>query len=216
MATLLGLYVFFPILSWELYLKPVFASSSYASPIPKNSIVTKNFLRSLVNNTTNAISGIDYDDASNWLPPSYKQITTSQQVPVYFITIPKLNIENATVSTTDTNLSEHLVHYPGTAIPPNKGTGVIFGHSTIPLLYDRKNYKTIFANIHNLKIGDNIIVNFKNTLYTYKIFDMIITDPDDTSYLTQNYDANYFYIVTCTPPGSTAFRLAVKARLEKS
>ncbi|HVF69336.1 MAG TPA: sortase [Xanthomonadales bacterium] len=213
---LLGLYMFFPLLSWELYIKPVFAGSSYASPIPKNTIITKNYLKSLINNTGNIFTGVDYNNASNWLPPTYKESSGSQAAAVYSISIPKIDLENVMVSTIDTDLTSHLVHFPGTAVPPQKGTAAIFGHSTLPQLFDRKNYKTIFANIHEVQIGDNIIATVNNTLYTYKIFNIEITDPEDTSYLTQNYDASYLYIITCTPPGTTWKRLIVKARLEKS
>lgn len=212
----IGLYIFFPLLSWEIYLSPEFSTKSYASPIPKNTILSKNYMGSLITNTTNALSGVDYNNAANWLPPTYNEASVVKNLSTYFISIPKLNIENAVVSTIDTDLTSHLVHFPGTAIPPNKGTAAVFGHSTLPQLYDSKNYKTIFANIHQLSIGDNIIVSANNTLYTYKIFDLLITDPEDTSYLIQGYDSNYLDIVTCTPPGTTWKRLIVKSKLEKS
>lgn len=211
-----GLYFFFPVISWQLYIAPVFASSSYASPIPKSTIITQNYLKSLINNTANAITGVDYNNASNWLPPRYNETTSSVNTSTYSISIPKLNIENAIVSTTDTDLSSHLVHFPGTSIPPSRGTAAVFGHSTLPQLYDKNNYKTIFANIHELSIGDTLIVSANNTLYTYKIYEMEITDPEDTSYLTQTYDSSYLDIVTCTPPGTTWKRLIVKTRLEKA
>ena len=213
-SLILGIYIFSPIISWALYLQPVFANNSFTSPIPNSTIITKNFLKNFVNSTTNTLSGIDYSDATNWLPPNYKYISGSQQIPSYTLSIPSLNIADAIVSTTDTDLSKHLIQYPGTAIPTSRGTSVVFGHSTIPVLYDRNNYKTIFANIHKLKIGDSIITKLNNKEYTYKIFNMEITDPENTSYLVQNYDASYLTIVTCTPPGSVAFRLFVKARLE--
>ncbi len=213
---LFGFYMFFPLLSWELYLKPVFASSSYASPIPKNTIITKNYLKSFLSNTENMLSGVDYNNATNWLPPSYKEESSNQTAAVYSISIPKIDLENLMISTVDTDLTSHLVHFPGTAVPPQKGSASIFGHSTLPQLFDRKNYKTIFANIHEVQIGDDIIANVDNTLYTYKIFSIEITDPEDTSYLTQNYDASYLYIITCTPPGTTWKRLIVKSRLEKA
>jgi len=212
-SLLFGLYIFFPLLSWELYMQPVFASSSFASPIPQNTIVNKDYFKSLIDNTASILSGVNYDKATNWIPPTYKQISTPSHISAYSISIPKLQIENAIVSTINTDLSMHLVHFPGTAIPPDKGTGAIFGHSTLPQLYDSKNYKTIFANVQKLSIGDNILVDSNNTLYTYKIFSMIITEPEDTSYLAQNYDASYLNIITCTPPGTTWKRLVIKARL---
>lgn len=208
-----GLYVFFPLLSWELYLKPVFASASFATPIPKNTVVTKNYLKSLISSTANTLSGTDYNNAANWVPESNKDNKTSSPTTSYSISIPKLKIEGAYVSTVDTDLTAHLVHFPGTAIPPARGTAAIFGHSTLPQLYDRNNYKTIFANIHAVEIGDNIIANANNTLYTYKIFAIEITEPEDSSYLTQSYDSSYLYIITCTPPGTTWKRLIVKARI---
>ena len=212
----IGLYIFFPLLSWEVYLSPEFSSKSYASPIPSSTVITKDYLQSLIRNTTNALSGVDYNNAANWVPPTYKEETVAENLSTYFISIPKLKIENAVVSTVDTDLTNHLVHFPGTAIPPNKGTAAVFGHSTLPHLYDSRDYKTIFAHIHDLNVGDNIIVAANNTLYTYKISDMLITDPQDTSYLTQKYDSSYLAIVTCTPPGTTWKRLIIKARLEKA
>lgn len=210
---IIGFYIFFPLLSWEIYLSPEFSTKSYASPIPNNTIITRDYLQNLFKSTTNTLSGLDYNDASNWLPPTYKETKVSEKISTYFISIPKIKIENAVVSTVDTDLTSHLVHFPGTAIPPNKGTAAIFGHSTLPQLYDSKNYKTIFANIHDLNIGDTIIVSSNNTLYTYKITDMLITDPEDTSYLIQKYDGSYLDIVTCTPPGTTWKRLIIKAKL---
>lgn len=216
LGIIFGLYVFFPLVSYEIYLKPVFASASYASPIPKNTIITKNYLKSLLNNTASAISGVNYNNATNWLPPSYGEKDGSTTVSTYAISIPKIDLEDAVVSTLDTDLTSHLVHFPGTAVPPSKGTAAVFGHSTLPQLFDRQNYKTIFAKIHDVTLGDTIIVTVKNTLYTYRVFDIQITDPEDSSYLTQSYDASYLYIITCTPPGTTWKRLIIKTRLEQS
>ncbi len=206
---ILGLYTLSPLLSWEIYLKPAFATNSYASPIPHETILTKKTLQSLFQTGTNALHG------DNWLPQTYNDTHIATSVSSYMISIPKLNLDNIIVSTIDTDLSKHLVHFPGTALPPNKGNAAIFGHSTLPQLYDPKDYKTIFANIHNLKKDDTILVTMQNTLYTYRIFTIVIVDAEDTSYLTQDTDASYLSIITCTPPGTTWKRLLIKARLER-
>ncbi len=211
----LGLYVLFPLLSWEIYLKPAFANQSFASPIPKTTIITKEYITSLLQNTKNTLSGVDTTNLRNWFPATYKEIQITTQLSSYTLSIPKLYIENAVVSTTDTDVGEHLVHFPGTALPPNKGTAAIFGHSTLPQLYNPKNYKTIFANLHTLKIGDSLVVRVDNTAYLYKIFNISIVDPEDTSYLTQDYSDSYITIITCTPPGTIWKRLILKTRLEK-
>jgi sortase A len=213
---LFGGYFFFPFISWQIYLEPVFASQSFAAPIPKTTIVTKNYIESLWLNTARSIQNIYSSESQNWVPEATigeAQIATA--LSYYFISIPKINISNAVVSTVDTDLSSHLINFPGTSTPPDKGNSVIFGHSTLPQLFDPKNYKTIFANAHTLVVGDTILVHAKNLTYTYKIYNISIVDADDTSFLSQEDDDSYLTIVTCTPPGTLWKRLIIRARLEK-
>ncbi len=131
------------------------------------------------------------------------------------MSIPAIDIKDAIVSTNDYDLSKHLVNYQGTSTPPNLGNSVIFGHSTLPQLYDPTDYKTIFANVLKLKIGDDIFTNVNGVKYNYKIFNIYVVDANDTSIFTQTYDNSYITIVTCTPPGTVWKRLIIKARLEK-
>jgi sortase A len=84
----------------------------------------------------------------------------------------------------------------------------------LPQLFDPKNYKTIFAHLHKIEVGDEIHVNVDNADFVYKIYEKIITTPDDTSIFTQNYDSSYITLVTCTPPGTTWKRLIIKAKIE--
>jgi sortase A len=212
----IGIYIFFPLISWELYLKPVFASQSFASPIPKTTVITKEYLQSLLANTQNSLTGADFSNVQNWFPHSmYNNAQVTGQTSSYSISIPKLHVNNAYVTTLDTNVDNHLVHFPGTALPPNKGTAAIFGHSTLPQLFNPTNYKTIFANAHTLAVDDTIEVAMNNNIYTYRIINVSVVDAEDTSYLTQEYDASYLTIITCTPPGTTWKRLIIKSKLEK-
>ncbi len=216
LAFLFGLYIFFPIISWELYTKRVFANNNYASPIPQNTVISENYLSGIIQSTADSLSG----KSSNWLPSANAQEQTSTEtfndkISSYTISIPKININNAVVSTTNTRVDENLVHFPGTAVPGNKGTAAIFGHSTLPQLYDPENYRTIFAKIHEVKIKDKIIATVNNTKYNYSIIDISVIDAEDTSYFTQNFDNSYITIITCTPPGTIWKRLIIKARLDQ-
>jgi len=204
-GVLFGLYAFYPLISWQLYIKPVFANNNFASPIPQATILTEETLKSLLRSSVHQ---------GSWLP-YYDQSQVTSALSSYSITIPKLNIKNANVSTTDTDIGKHLVHFPGTALPPTKGNAVIFGHSTLPQFFDPTNYKTIFANAHTLKVGDKLSISVENTTYAYKIFSITIVDPEDISYLTQTQDDSYLTIVTCTPPGTIWKRLVIKASIEK-
>ncbi|HYM65512.1 MAG TPA: sortase [Candidatus Sulfotelmatobacter sp.] len=209
------LYVFFPLISWQIYFANSFDSQDIAIPIPKTTVVESGGIESLVVNASNSISGIDYTDASNWFPNYKFQKGGSVKMQFYSISIPKLKIKNASVSTTDTDLSKHLVNYFGTSLPPEKGNAVVFGHSTLPQLYDEKNYKTIFTNLYKLTQGDEIIVTSSNSLYKYRVESVTVVDPENTTVLEQNYDDSFLTLVTCTPPGTIWKRLVVKARIEK-
>lgn len=209
-------YIFLPLVSWQIYFAPVFASQVVKAPIPKTTVVSPSTIKSLISTTVNNIKGIDYTDAQTWFPTlKSSEKDNSPKVSMYNMSILKLGIKNAVVSTTDYDLASHLVSYRGTAIPPNNGSAVVFGHSTLPQLFDQNNYKTIFATLYRINVGDEIIINVSNIIYLYRIYNIMVVDPSDTSIFTQNYDNSYLILVTCTPPGTTWKRLIVKARLEK-
>ncbi len=210
-------YIFFPLISWRIYFAPVFAQSDIAIPIPKTTIVDKTTIKSLMNQASDAVYGINYTNAENWFP-TFSPTSGSkknQKINTYTLTIPKLNIKNAIVTTTDYNLGIHLVQYGGTATPPENGNTVIFGHSTLPQLFNPSDYKTIFANAYTLGIGDEIFATIENISYRYKINSIIVVDPTDNSIFSQEVDNPYLTLVTCTPPGTTWKRLIIKARFEK-
>ena len=204
-------YVLFPIISWQIYFQPSFVSQNITLSIPRANIV----VASLISQAKNSIDGTDYTRAENWFPEFNPQGFEQVEIPSYSISIPAIKIENAQVSTVDTDLTKHLVNYFGTGIPGEFGNAVIFGHSTLPQLFNEKDYKTIFANAYKLKNGDNIYAFVKGVKYSYKIFKVVIVDPSDSSALEQDYDNSYLTLVTCTPPGTIWKRLVVKARLEK-
>lgn len=206
-------YVLFPIISWQIYFQPAFASQNITPSIPRANII----VGSLIQQAKSSIDGTDYTRAENWFP-KFNPVSNQKyqnDTPFYTISIPKINITEAVVSTVDTDLKKHLVNYQGTSIPAQNGNAVIFGHSTLPQLFNAKDYKTIFSNAYKLKNGDNIYVFLKGVKYSYKVFKTIVIDPSDTSALVQDYDNSYLTLVTCTPPGTIWKRLVVKARLEK-
>jgi sortase A len=214
---LLAGYTFFPLVSYEIYIQPAFAAQAFASPIPQATIISQDSITSLIQNTANQLSHLGNPDDNSWLPPTspdqYKEVGVTEQLSNYYISIPALGIENTYVSTVDNNVNLHLVHFPGTALPPNVGNAAIFGHSTLPQWFDPKNPHAIFATALDTKIGDSIMVTIANKQYTYKVISMTIVPADDTSYLAQDSDGSYLSIITCTPPGTTWRRLVIKAKL---
>lgn len=213
---LLSSYIFFPLISWQIYFAGNLASNDIETPIPKTTVLTPNIVKSLVSQASNSLSGVDYTKAQNWFPNLAVQAKgKAPKITSYLLLIPKLKITNALVSTTDTDLSKYLVNYPGTSVAGELGNAVILGHSTLPQLYKKNDYKTIFANLHTLKVGDEVIANVDDVLYTYKIYNIIVVDPKDTSVFAQNYDDSYLTLITCTPPGTVWKRLVIQTRLSK-
>jgi len=147
-------------------------------------------------------------------------ITNNTNVPKYFyLSIPKLKIENALVETNAPGLNpdEALGHYAGSKLPGENGNTFIYGHSVLPVFYNPKNYKTIFSTLHLLNAGDKFTIVYNNKTYDY------VVDKKET--LSPNYvkplaDIKPKYLndstvtlMTCSPPGTKFKRLLVKATL---
>lgn len=209
LGLLVLVYFFFPLLSYEVFFG---GAQDIETPVPKYAVVGGSTFGSLIQQGIAQLSS-DFNDARNWYPSL--RPTKNASVATYALSIPRLHIENAQVSTTDYDLSRHLVQYAGTAIPGENGTSVIFGHSTLPQWFDPKNYKAIFATLHTIKTGDTILARVNSVTYTYKIFSIVITSPEDTNMFSQSFDHSYITIVTCTPPGTIWKRLIVRASLEE-
>ena len=204
-------YTFFPLISWQIYFAPVFASQKIDAPIPNNTVISPANIGTLIASATNSIS-TDYTDAYNWYPGIQEK---GSNIATYKISIPKIGITDALTSNEDTDLTKHLVQFNSDTLPGKDGNSIIFGHSTLPQLYDPKNYKTILANAYKIEVGDEIIVNMEKRELNYKIESITVVEPSDTSVLAQNFSDSFLTIITCTPPGTIWKRLVIKARIQK-
>src|SRR5258706_12456289 len=79
---LFGLYPLYPLISWQIYIKPAFANNSFASPIPQTNILTRETIASLLENSLHQ---------GDWLP-THNQSQVTAGISSYTITIPKLKI----------------------------------------------------------------------------------------------------------------------------
>jgi len=205
-GVLLLLWILYPIVTFELFYSTKF--SSIIRPVPNDSIaqtITKDISVVLASST------LDYTKASTWFPQA-AAVTTSISNNGYTLSIPKLKIENATVTIGGDDLSKSLVHFTG-PLPGNFGNTVILGHSTLPFLYNPKDYKSIFTRLITLTPGDRITVTTDNVTYTYSIEDLKIVRPDDLSVLMQSYATSSLTLITCVPPGTYLKRLVILASL---
>lgn len=165
-------------------------------------------------NLLNPVS--DSTKASNWFVGGETSDAFNQsKVSYYNLSIPKLKINDAIVAIGGEDLSKNLIQYPGTALPGKRGNSVIFGHSVLPIFYDPKNYISIFSTLPTLKIGDDILVNYDNVSFTYRVESVFEVYPTDIQVLQQDDSDSFLTLVTCVPPGDPRKpkRLIVRARV---
>lgn len=205
--------VAFPLVSYQLAFAPRFEKNIAVSPLSEEVTVKTakadgpTFLPEMVNTT------FDYTDADNWFPQS-PQAQDAREITTYFLSIPKLGIQNARVAIGAKDLKQSLIHYGGTANPGAPGNAVIFGHSVLPQFFSPTNYTSIFSTLYTLKKGDEIIINYDEIVYRYVIKEMYEVVPTDLSPLEQSYNTRQLTLITCTPPGTYLRRLIIKAGLQ--
>ena len=132
--------------------------------------------------------------------------------------IPKLNIDVPvafSIPTTDVmSAMNHGVaqfSIPGAnALPGQIGNLVISGHSAGDI-YSSNPYKFIFSGLERLSVGDLIYVNYNSTRYTYQMTDSSVVEPTDVSALIYPTDKPVLTLITCTPLGTSRYRLLISA-----
>lgn len=157
----------------------------------------------------------NYGILGNWSSEYELEKAQDSYQDKYFISIPRLTINEAEVFVGGEDLSKSLIQYPGTAQPGKIGNTVIFGHSVLPIFFNPKNYMTIFSTLPKLKKGDEIIVKTEDVLYKYEVDNMYEVLPNNLNILDQRLDNSYLSLVTCVPPGHPLKpkRLVVRAKL---
>lgn len=201
------LWVLYPIISFELFYAPRFGSN-LTSPLANNTFTST--IKEEVSQVL-GFSDVDFTKASIWFPKA-TNIKIARSDSFYTLSIPKVRVENATVIVGSEDLTKSLIHFTG-PLPGNFGNPVIFGHSTLPFLYNPKDYKSIFSKLPDLQIGDDIYITSDNISYRYSIYEMKIVSAEDLSVLDQNYQDAYITLVTCVPPGTYFKRLIVRGKL---
>ena len=139
-------------------------------------------------------------------------------IPEYFyITIPKLKIENALVKSEFDGPSpdDFIGHYKGSALPGEVGDSFIYGHSVLPWFFNPKNYKTIFSTLGNLETGDRFTIEYNQRKINYKVEDKVVLSPKEVNPL-EGWKPTYLNqptvsLMTCWPAGTKTNRLIIRA-----
>lgn len=169
-------------------------------------------------------SALDYTNLTNWfegdnLPQFVKDVEDARPTS-YILDIPKVEVKNAIVAIGGSDLNQSLIQYPGTALPGQAGSPVIFGHSVLRQFYNPKEtnprrYTSLFSYIMTLEKGDKIYLTMEGVKYTYVVRSKTEVKPTDTYILSQRYDTRQLKLVTCTPEGTYLRRGVITAQLVK-
>ena len=143
---------------------------------------------------------------------------TSTVSPEPRLIIPKLNIDvpvhfDIPLDEVMSAMNNGVAHYRiagASAFPGEIGNFVITGHSAGDV-YSSNPYKYIFSGLERLEDGDLIYVNYNSVRYTYRVVKKEVVDPSNVAALVVDTDKPILTLVTCTPLGTSRYRLLVTA-----
>lgn len=148
-------------------------------------------------------------------PPPKTEIVKYQD---FHLLIPSLDISTPVIANVDGKNKETyfkalqggVAHFDGTAKPGEGSNIFIFGHSSY-YLWDPGKYKSIFINLEDIKIGDEISLWYQKKEYKYKVTETKVVEPTDVSVLKPTPEEQ-LTLMTCVPPGTAEKRLIVIAK----
>jgi LPXTG-site transpeptidase (sortase) family protein len=108
-------------------------------------------------------------------------------------------------------LKHGVVHYPGTARPGQAGNFFVTGHSSYYPWADGA-FKTVFARLHELNVGDEYWVYYGGDKHRYIIQGKKEVKPSNVDVLDQPTNRRIATLMTCTPVGTTLRRLIITAQ----
>ncbi len=122
------------------------------------------------------------------------------------VEIPSINVREAVYhGCSDEVLKIGAGHLQGTSIP-------VGGKSTHAVIAAHSGLSTarLFSDLEKVQLGDVFYINFLSDSLVYKVDQINIVEPDDTSKLYIEKDKDYCTLVTCTPYGINSHRLLVR------
>lgn len=161
--------------------------------------------------TVNEITAIDPSVTTNVGPES-------------LLLIPKLNVEVPITfgaandqKSMDRAMNNGVAQFSisgASARPGEIGNFVVSGHSA-GNIYQNSNYKFIFSGLTRLGNDDLIYVNYNSVRYTYSIIGTKTVEPSDVQSVVniarEHPDKPLITLITCTPLGTSRYRLLVYA-----
>lgn len=200
---LIGLVCLGMILSPIISFKVFEITQKYANAVLISPKTTKNMGVLGVSIKANDDFSYFISNTTRAIKPSYSSFTVS---------IPKIKVDHAKVLVDSNDFSRTLAHLPGSGLPGEKGNVFVSGHSALSPILSIQN--AVFANLMDIKKGDEITVEAGGTKFNYKVVDLKIVNPTDISVINPPDDqGRYISLMTCVPPGLNYKRLIVIGKI---
>lgn len=123
-----------------------------------------------------------------------------------YIDIPKISVSLVIQHSLDEDVLQNSIgHSEDSALPiGGKSTHcVLAGHTGLPSA-------KLLTNIDQLKIGDEFYIHVLDEVLEYRIDNIVVVEPHETSRLNVVSGKDYVTLVTCTPYGVNSHRLLVR------
>lgn len=159
------------------------------------------------------VLGVSVQNKDNF-PVLYSNLKRETKAPYedFSLTVPKLKINDAKVLVDSNDLSKNLAHLPASALPGEKGNVFISGHSALSRFFSLQS--ALFANLSDLKKGDEITVNAAGAEFRYQVVESKVVDPTDLSVINApDMSGRFITLMTCMPPGLNFKRLVVLGKM---
>ncbi len=137
-------------------------------------------------------------------------------IPRIGVRAPLIDIQVNTQKAQQKGLEQGVVHIAGTPKAGQEGNAFYAGHSS-DYLFKPGHYKTVFALLPELRKNDYFILSNDKQAYYYKINEVVITSPKDTSVLERGGPGKKFAsLQTSYPVGTALKRFVVVGQLVKT
>jgi len=201
------IFAAWPFFVWQLTTLPKLSSGVSNAPIPEARVL------SVKSPNLENVQVVQDADGFSYFVPTFleenkrKEENRSEK---FSVSIPKLNINNATTKVDSLDFRNNLSHFPGTALPGEVGNSFVTGHSVLPQFNDPENYNAIFTKLSELEIGDKIYITRDGQDYQYIVQYAKVVNPKDLSVLSPiSESGKNLTLMTCVPPGTNIKRLVV-------
>lgn len=122
------------------------------------------------------------------------------------VIIPALNLTSDIYEGLDeTTLNKGVWRRPLSATPDLEGNTVLAGHR---FMYSTK--PAVFYHLDKVKVGDEVIVEWDNSSYVYRVEEIIVVKPD-AIWVEDRENGYDLTLYTCTPLWTSNERLVLRA-----